>query len=375
MSKETIIILHTFITYACAKNLVVNNTRNAQDFMDQVVDKTLDKLVSRASAFSIQCAYLDQAALAKTQVDKSFSTSLASADQYIIPRGVTSFLAPPRSTLNMYGIGSSPVAKLAIAVADATDCGSQMRDVSMRSTLSEMLSNMDEPTKERFWKVQREVMVGTENPAIAERFQEGDVSSMKSTISGMLANVDEETRKRVWKVRKQILLKAENLAGITAPLGFFDPLGFSTNVSTGKLLFYREAELKHGRIAMLASLGFLVGEQYHPLFGGGIDLPSYISFTDTSLHNFWPAVVTAIAVPEMFSVFSYNQPPSGSTNNAKSHVEWASIRSNRYYPLYLGFDPLQLKNMYTAELINGRLAMIAVAGMIAQELVTGHKIF
>merc|ERR1712224_800128 len=38
----------------------------------------------------------------------------------------------------------------------------------------------------------------------------------------------------------------------------------------GQALFYREVELKHGRVAMLAALGFLVGEQYHPLFGGDI---------------------------------------------------------------------------------------------------------
>ena len=36
--------------------------------------------------------------------------------------------------------------------------------------------------------------------------------------------------------------------------------------------FYREVELKHGRVAMLASLGFLVGEQFHPLFGGQINV-------------------------------------------------------------------------------------------------------
>ena len=29
---------------------------------------------------------------------------------------------------------------------------------------------------------------------------------------------------------------------------------------------WREAELTHGRVAMLASLGFLVQESFHPLF-------------------------------------------------------------------------------------------------------------
>ena len=37
---------------------------------------------------------------------------------------------------------------------------------------------------------------------------------------------------------------------------------------------YREAEVTHGRVAMLAVLGFLVSESFHPFFGGEIDGPA-----------------------------------------------------------------------------------------------------
>ena len=59
---------------------------------------------------------------------------------------------------------------------------------------------------------------------------------------------------------------------------------------------------------MLAALGFLVGEQFHPLWGGAIDVPSYIAFQETPLQTFWPAVVFVISIFEVFSVFTFQNP-------------------------------------------------------------------
>jgi len=165
----------------------------------------------------------------------------------------------------------------------------------------------------------------------------------------------------------------KELAGITEPVGFFDPFGLSEGVTEGRLRFYREVELKHGRLGMLAALGFLVAEQYHPLFGGDIDVPSYLAFQQTPLEKFWPLVVSAISVNEIYSVFTFNNPAGGEP--------W-SIRSD-HEPGNLLFDPLKLRPedpeewlaMQNKELNNGRLAMLAAAGMIAQELVTGNKLF
>ena len=79
---------------------------------------------------------------------------------------------------------------------------------------------------------------------------------------------------------------AESLPGITGPLGFFDPLGFCTSgdekVSEAKIRFYREVELKHARVAMLAAVGFPLAEQFHPLFATD-DAPSYLAFQQTPL--------------------------------------------------------------------------------------------
>merc|ERR1719326_650335 len=178
---------------------------------------------------------------------------------------------------------------------------------------------------------------------------------------------------------------AKSLPGVTAPLGFFDPLGFCSadGITEGKIKFYREVELKHGRVGMLAAVGLVVGESFHPLFGGNIDVPAYLAFQQTPLQTFWPAVVFAIAIPEIYSVFSFETPAlfSGGPLGAKAGNPW-SIRSD-HESGDLGFDPLglkptdpaELKEMQTKELNNGRLAMIAAAGMIVQELATGQKLF
>lgn len=191
----------------------------------------------------------------------------------------------------------------------------------------------------------------------------------------MMAEVeaDPEVKETVEKAEVAVKLKAEDMAGVTAPFGLFDPLGFAADCSEGKLLFYREVELKHGRVGMLASLGFLVGENFHPLFGGNIDVPGYVAFQQTPLQTFWPAVVIAIAIPETFSVFTFDNPAYGGP--------W-TMKKGRV-PGDFGFDPLGLKpqdpkefkEMQTKEINNGRLAMIAAAGMIAQELVSGTKLF
>jgi Chlorophyll A-B binding protein len=52
----------------------------------------------------------------------------------------------------------------------------------------------------------------------------------------------------------------EDRAGVIQPTGYFDPLGLATSE---KLFdFYRSVELKHGRVAMLAVVGYVVPEFY-----------------------------------------------------------------------------------------------------------------
>merc|ERR1712086_89792 len=175
---------------------------------------------------------------------------------------------------------------------------------------------------------------------------------------------------------------AQTLPGISGPLGFFDPIGFCSDekdASEGKIRFYREVELKHGRVAMLAALGFPVAEQFHPLFATD-DAPSFSAFQQTPLQTFWPVVVGVIAVIEVFSVFTFENPASRDADGNPAQP-W-TIKKD-HVAGDLGFDPLGLKptdaaglaEMQTKELNNGRLAMIAIAGMVVQEGITGSKLF
>ena len=147
----------------------------------------------------------------------------------------------------------------------------------------------------------------------------------------------------------------QTLPGITAPLGFFDPAGFCSedgasndSVTEGKVRFYREVEIKHCRVAMLAALGYPLAEVFHPLWGGKIDGLSFDAFQQTPLQTFWPAVLVAIAIPEVFSVFSFQNPASRLEDGSPAQP-W-TIRSD-HEAGDLGWDPLGLKPEDPAELL------------------------
>ena len=167
--------------------------------------------------------------------------------------------------------------------------------------------------------------------------------------------------------------------GAQRPLGYFDPIGLVTNVDQERFDRLRGVELKHGRVAMLAALGFPLAEQFHPLFATD-DAPSFSAFQQTPLQTFWPAVVGVIAIIETFSVFTF-QNPASRMDNGEPAQPW-TIRSD-YEAGNLGFDPMGLRPTDPSELLamqnkeinNGRHAMIAIAGMVVQEGISGAKLF
>lgn len=49
-----------------------------------------------------------------------------------------------------------------------------------------------------------------------------------------------------------VAFDVRSMPGVSAPFGFWDPLGVTTNMSIGRVKFLREVEIKHGRVAMVS---------------------------------------------------------------------------------------------------------------------------
>lgn len=160
------------------------------------------------------------------------------------------------------------------------------------------------------------------------------------------------------------------LYGALPPVNFFDPFNLSFGRPFNELKKFREAEIKHGRISMLASVGILVSESF----------TSRSAITVTEHWNSWLLypVFLLIALIESDSIRKSWERPSvtfSRPNGLANLLEEYEPGDMRFDPLGLcPFDEEGLLEYKKKELSHGRLAMIGVAGMLAQELVDGKGI-
>ena len=169
-------------------------------------------------------------------------------------------------------------------------------------------------------------------------------------------------------------LPCYGLPGSSAPLGFFDPLGFTKDMDLNGVKRFREAEIMHGRVAMMATVGYLIGESTPTITYG-------MNVHHTIANNQIPEVPGTVLLPFFLAI--------NIAEALRASIGWVepglgplfSLRES-YYPGDIKFDPFGLKpkdaaefaNMQTKELNNGRLAMIAAAGMCVQEQINGKGI-
>lgn len=161
------------------------------------------------------------------------------------------------------------------------------------------------------------------------------------------------------------LTKPGNLEGYIGNAEF-DPLGFSDNFD---MKWLRESEIKHGRSAMLATVGFIMQQFW--------TLPGYEHVDDS---NLGPAVV---GVSPMLQIVFGMGVLEWWSNNGKVTMENMFEDSSRV-PGNLGFDPMglgkgkskeEMEELELKEIKNGRLAMLAIGGMIHHNWVTGEPLF
>lgn len=137
----------------------------------------------------------------------------------------------------------------------------------------------------------------------------------------------------------------------------FDPLGLG---SWFPMDYMREAEIKHGRIAMAAAAGYIcvdLGIILHPL---GKGLTSATAHDVMVSNGVMGNALVFIALAEMFSYFAVSQMLQGSGREPGYYgfgVKYYEKKSEK-----------EIEKIKYQEIMNGRLAMMAFGGMVTQSV-------
>ncbi|CAM9702530.1 unnamed protein product [Heterosigma akashiwo] len=196
--------------------------------------------------------------------------------------------------------------------------------------------------------------------ATAAAFQTGSKAPVNNVLNmaeeGAAAPAPMEMSKSM-----PFLAAPKNTAGMIGDKGF-DPFGFS---DTFDIKWMREAELKHGRVSMLAVVGFLVSQAVH------LPGPAYQSTNPIeALSMVGPQPLAQIFLFCGFLEF---------TQNKGKMTMLDMFEDKERKPGFLGFDPMNLgkggpsEEMQLKELENGRLAMCAIGGLVHHFLLFGHN--
>jgi len=151
----------------------------------------------------------------------------------------------------------------------------------------------------------------------------------------------------------------EDALGAQAPAGFWDPLGLSDGISEAQFARYREVEQKHGRIAMIAVVGYCV-PNYVGTFGD-----VYCSTSEKVKFSEIPNGVQAL----------FKVPTLGLLQILLFigilETQFPNVQGD-YGTGYFGQsleEPLKSRKL-AVELSNGRLAMLAIMGLLFQDVVS-----
>jgi len=143
---------------------------------------------------------------------------------------------------------------------------------------------------------------------------------------------------------------ARRVVGISAPLGEkWDPLNLGS--TDRKMERYTAVEIKHGRISMLACIGYLLPEIFR--FPGCEDFKSGLGALSTLPAEGWVQLVLFIGAHEVLVKPRANAIHSQDFGLGTELLE--------------GISAEELERKQTAERNNGRLAMAAIIGLMWQD--------
>jgi len=169
-----------------------------------------------------------------------------------------------------------------------------------------------------------------------------------------------------------------NEAGVQDPVGFWDPLGFSADKDEATFKRRRAVEIKHGRVCMYATMGYIVPEYFK--FPGYLSPSEGIQFADVpnglaAISKVpllgWLQIVAFAGTIETTGFFSGEAKSIGFQKCATMDGEPGNYGVG--FPNFIGTvdDPETRASKLAAELANGRLAMMAIIGMFFQDGLTG----
>lgn len=172
------------------------------------------------------------------------------------------------------------------------------------------------------------------------------------------------------RVGSQVAIGLDDIGGSSLPLPNFDPLGLATWGSDETLLWFRAAELKHGRVAMVATTGYLVNAAGFHFPGMLSSDVSFESLSTMSPIDAWEAVPTAGKAQILTVIFIAELATEGYQG---THYMKGGDLPTMVFPAidFSSVSEETLARKRTAELNNGRLAMISILSFFAAHNIPG----
>jgi len=146
--------------------------------------------------------------------------------------------------------------------------------------------------------------------------------------------------------------------GAQAPLGFWDPLDLMKDSDETTFKLYRDIEIKHGRVAMLAVLGHIVTT-------AGIRLPGDIAYgVPFSSVKVGLKGLETIPAGGLVQIIMFIGLLEMGFTSRKDEIEKVHLEKSKW-------NDATIKRKMAIELNNGRAAQMGILGLMVHEAIDG----